>query len=81
MTVEVKVYDGVKYYEESQVINETQYEIEGFEVISDQTHPQQVYEIESQGLIDACHEYLILYVVGGETATYRNSNADLFKVY
>lgn len=76
MTVKVRVYDGSKYTA-SKVAGEVEYEINGFEVkqISDE-------EIRNMGFdeTDPCGEYLTLKLLDGDTATFRNSFCDMFRI-
>lgn len=81
MNFKVKVYDEVKYSPLSEKVAEVEYNnVKGFEVVSD---PMTVEEIEActdGSCIDDYHEYLILYFENGETATFRNSYVDLFRI-
>lgn len=81
MDVKVKVYDGVKYLAGSEKVAEVEYYgIKGWDVISD---PMTVEEIESctdADGIDEYHEYLIIVLANGETATFRNSHVDMFRI-
>ena len=70
----VDIYDGLKMDENSELEYEVQYtNLDAFEVVTD----ERVKEIEKQ-MVDEFHEYLILYFKNGDTATFRNSHADLF---
>ena len=74
----VKVYSGVKYDITSEVTNRVEYEIAGFKVVSG---GKEAEEIESQygNDLDEYHEYLVLDLGNGETATFRNSHVDMFR--
>lgn len=77
MTVKVKVYDGIKYNENSKKVAEVVYKnIKGLEVkeISDE-------EILADGFdeTDENKEYAIITMSNGETATFRNSFVDIFR--
>ena len=78
MKVIVKVYDKCKYDRESKKVAQVEYDIEDFEVISG----AEAEEIENEcdaNSIDEYHEYLILDLGEGKTATFRNSHVDLFE--
>lgn len=81
MNVKVKVYDEVKYSPLSEKVAEVEYHnIKGWDVYSD---PSTVEEIESEtdaSGIDEYHEYLVITLENGETATFRNSHVDLFRI-
>lgn len=76
MTVKVKVYNGIKYDENSAKIAEVEYNVTGYEV----------KEIPADEILkefdetDEYNEYLILTLADGETATFRNSHVDLFRI-
>jgi hypothetical protein len=76
--VTVEKYNECKYFtpQDGEKIN---YEnVEAFEVVHGEAASQ--LEAETDGsCIDDFHEYLVLYFTNGETATFRNSYADLFK--
>lgn len=82
MKVELVVYKNTKYeattYEEEPI--RVQYEINGFEVVTGEQAEAIEAETDASG-IDEYHEYLILNLVGGETATFRNSHVDLFDLH
>lgn len=61
--------DGERIYHEN---------AEAFEVVHGKAAAKLEAEMDSS-MLDDFHEYLVLYFTTGETATYRNSYADLFK--
>lgn len=77
MRVIVKVYDLAKYDAHSTKIAQVEYDIEGFKVVSGGAEAE---EIENSGdIVDEYHEYLVLDLGNGETATFRNSHVDMFR--
>lgn len=77
MNVKVKLYDLPKYDAESKKIAEVEYkDVKSYEVktISEE-------EISaSYDMVDEYNEYLILTFANGETATFRNSHTDMFRM-
>ena len=77
MKVEVRIYNEMKY-EATKEAARVQYEIEGFEVVAGEA--ARAIEAETDGsCIDEYHEYLVLKLADGDTATFRNSHVDLFR--
>ena len=80
MRMMLKVYDKCKYHPESKLAHKVTYDnVTKFEVIRDAA----AAEIEAHtddSCIDDYHEYLTLYFDDGNTATYRNSYVDLFRI-
>ena len=76
MKVKVKVYDGIKYNENSKKMAEVEYNVTGFEV--KEIPATEILKVFDE--TDEYNEYLILTLANGETATFRNSHVDLFKV-
>ena len=74
----VKVYDGVKYDIKSEVTNRAEYNIEGYKVVSGGAEAEKI-ESEYGNDLDEFHEYLVLDLGNGETATFRNSHVDMFR--
>lgn len=79
--VVVEQYDDCKYFRIEAFnddIRRTEYQdVEAFEVVEGEAAAQLETEMDPAS-IDDFHEYLILYLANGETATYRNSYVDLF---
>ena len=76
MKVKVKVYDGIKYNENSKKMEEIEYNVTGFEV--KEIPATEILKVFDE--TDEYNEYLILTLANGETATFRNSHVDLFKI-
>lgn len=76
MKVKVKVYDGIKYNENSKKMAEVEYNVTGFEV--KEIPATEILKVFDE--TDEYNEYLILTLANGETATFRNSHVDLFKI-
>ena len=72
----VKIYDGMKYNEESKVNHEVTYMINNFEV--KEISREEILAETDGSCVDEYNEYLILHLVDGDTATFRNSHCDLF---
>jgi hypothetical protein len=79
MKVKVKVYDGVKYKEESKKVAEIEYQIEGFEVVTGDRAIEIGLETDENSR-DEHNEYLVLDLGNGETATFCNSHVDMFRI-
>lgn len=76
----IELHEGVKYEMteedfENDTIEIKYNNVEAFEVV----YGEGAKEIEAEGNeIDEYHEYLVLYMDNGETATFRNSHVDMF---
>ena len=79
MKVIVKVYDLVKYERGSKKIAQVEYDIEGFKVVGGGVEAEEIEKDIDANSIDEYHEYLVLDLGNGETATFRNSHVDLFR--
>lgn len=78
MTVRITLYDKLKYIPTSKRVSETYYKIEGFKIIGSGEEAKKIEaETDADG-IDDYHEYLVLELGNGETATFRNSYVDMF---
>ena len=79
MNVKVKIYDGVKYDKESKKVGEVVYHfIKGFEV--KKMTDEEVYAEGYYDEVDKYGEYLVITLQNGKTATYLNSNVDIFSI-
>ena len=76
MKVKVKVYDGIKYNENSKKMAEVEYNVTGFEV--KEIPATEILKVFDE--TDEYNEYLILTLANGEMATFRSSHVDLFKI-
>ena len=78
MSLKVKVYDGVKYETESKKFYEHIYN----DVMKLEIKVMTDEEIFADGFdeMDEYGEYAILTFADGETATFRNSHIDIFKI-
>ena len=76
MKVKVRVYDGIKYNENSKKMAEVEYNVTGFEV--KEIPATEILKVFDE--TDEYNEYLILTLANGETATFRNSHVDLFRI-
>lgn len=78
MNIKVKVYDGCKYNAESNKVVEVEYEnIKAMEIKTLEDK-----EVFSMGfdMVDEYKEYCFITLANGETATFRNSHIDIFKI-
>lgn len=77
MKVEVRIYNEMKY-EATEEAARVQYNINSFSVVTGEAAEK--IEAETDGsCIDEYHEYLVLKLTDGDTATFRNSHVDLFR--
>ena len=78
--VELEVYNKCKYMmDEDAEIRRVKFEISSWEIVDG----QDAEEIEAHtdgSCIDDYHEYLVLHLTNGETATFRNSYVDMFRI-
>lgn len=73
----IKVYDKCKYDSESQKVAEAEYHnIVKFEVKT--ISKEEI--LKSSDIVDDYDEYLILTFADGDTATFRNSYVDMFRL-
>lgn len=78
MKVKVYFYDGIKYDRRSARVAEYTYKINSYYIVGGEKAQQIENETDADG-IDDFHEYLVLELEGGETATFRNSYVDMFR--
>lgn len=78
--VEIEVYSECKYTAPAEVFEDSikvDYSIESWEIVTG----EDAVEIEAEmDEIDDHHEYLVLHLMDGNTATFRNSYVDMFRV-
>lgn len=80
MDVKVKIYNGVKYREDSEKVAEVEYKnIKGFEVVADERATEIGLETDEASR-DEYNEYLVITLEDGEQATFCNSHVDLFRI-
>ena len=80
MNVKVKFYDGVKYDATSEKVAEVEYNnIRGYEVVTGDRATEIGLETDGNSR-DVYNEYLIITLDNGETATFRNSYVDMFRI-
>lgn len=78
MKVIVKIYNGSKYSPLSSVIEKREYDVVDYHIAA--MPGDEAAEIEAMiDTLDLNGEYLVLKLVGGETATFRNTCVDLFQ--
>ena len=75
-TIRVFVYDADKYTGDVTDEKEVTYKgLTSWDIIEG---GDEAKEIESNGLVDEHHEYLVLHFNDGSLATFRNSHVDMF---
>lgn len=79
MKVLVKVYDLSKYDVKAEKVAQVEYNINGFKVVSGGKEAKEIEQFCDDEMIDENHEYLVLELENGETATFRNSHVDMFR--
>lgn len=80
MNVKVKIYDQVKYNKESEKVTEVEFKnIKGFEVVTGEKATKISEEIGDE-TIDPYNEYLVITLEDDSTATFNNSEVDLFRI-
>lgn len=78
MNAKIKVYDRCKYDAESVKVAEVEYK----NIIGYKVETIEAAEILAAGFdeVDEYNEYLTLTFENGETATFRNSHVDMFRI-
>lgn len=77
--LEIRIYDTVKYDPASKEVGRVSYpesDVESWTVTN--IPADEILKI--WGEVDPCNEYLVLNFKNGETATYRNSYCDMFRI-
>lgn len=84
VNVELEVYSECKYIASDEVFEnakKVKYEgLESWDIVSGIEAIEEVERWTDQDGIDDMHEYLILHFVNGDTATFRNSYVDMFRI-
>ena len=84
VTVEVEVYGICKYNatcaEDLDNSKKVQYRIIGWDIVNGEDARREIEAHTDGTCIDDYHEYLVLHLVDGDTATFRNSYVDMFRV-
>lgn len=80
MDVKVKVYNGVKYNNDTEKIGELEYKnIQSYEVVSGERAIEIEWETDENSR-DEFNKYLVITLEDGETLTFCNSHVDLFRI-
>ena len=80
MNVKVKIYNGVRYEATSMKVAEVNYNnIRGYEVVTGD-RATEIGNTTDEASRDKYNEYLVITLNDGETATFCNSNVDLFRI-
>lgn len=80
--VEVEVYGECKYLASEETFENAKrvrYTIESWDIVSGDD-AKEIEELTDESGIDDTHEYLVLHLANGETATFRNSYVDMFRI-
>lgn len=82
-TAHIEIYNGCKYDKESGVIELAKYSnIKEWEIVTEDDANEIEKELERRNIeLDRYHEYLVLHLTDGNTATFKNSCVEMFKVY
>lgn len=78
MTVKVKVYEETKYTAKKTACEVKYEDVTKFEV--KQIPIEEILKQTDESGVDEYNEYLIIYFKNGDTATFRNSHVDLFRI-
>lgn len=80
---EIEVYGVCKYTATMKDLADTKrfkiMDIENWEIVNGEDAEEIEAETDGSG-IDEMHEYLVLHLADGNTATFRNSHVDMFRI-
>ncbi len=80
MDVKIKMYDLMKYDRSSKKVAEVEYKnIQSFEVVTGD-RATEIGNTTDENSRDDYNEYLVITLADGDTATFRNSYCDLFRI-
>lgn len=86
VVVELEVYSECKYIAAELGHNEVfensikvDYSIESWEIVTGED-AEEIEAETDESSIDDHHEYLVLHLMSGDTATFRNSYVDMFRI-
>ena len=81
MNVKVKIYEGIKYDLRNKKVAEVEYKnIKGFEVVTGE-RATVIGEMTDANSRDENNAYLVMTLSDGDTATFCNSECDLFRTF
>lgn len=79
--VQVEIHDNCKYEKGSKPVALAEYSnLEWWEIVNGEDAINIELDLDKDE-VDPYHEYLVLHLENGETATYRNSFVDMFRMY
>ena len=76
----VHVFNKNKYRRNAKCIRMHQYTITDYKVIEDREEARELEQYLGTSEIDENHEYLVLYLEDGNTATFRNTRVDMLTI-
>lgn len=81
-TIKLFIYEGCKYNDKAECripLSEMEYNgITGWDIIEGGKEAEEIESHCDGNCIDEYHEYLVLHLLNGNTATFRNSYVDMF---